>query len=105
MIKKMIINAMVKVAHMSKKAAVVYCINLTAQFLLAVSLLLTGLIFLDATERPVWAIPLIVVGAVFLFTTTVTISIATVSSNYVEKRLKAEEQEEKKEETNTSKEF
>lgn len=88
MIKKMIINAMVRVAHMSKKAAVGYCINLTCQFLIALTLLLIGLIYLGAKpESPDWAIPLIVVGAIFLFTTTLTISIATISSNYVEKRL------------------
>ncbi len=93
---------MVRVAHMSKKAAVGYCINLTCQFLIALSLLLVGLIYLGAKPTsPEWAVPLIVVGAVFLFTTTLTISIATISSNYVEKRLnkknKGDESDSKKE--------
>lgn len=96
MIKNAMIKAMIKIANMSKKAALGYIINLTLQFFAAISLLLTGLIFIEADPVPDWALPLIIIGSIFVFTTTFTIMLATISSNYVERRLKKNSKKEDK---------
>lgn len=78
---------MIRIANMSKKSAGWYIFFLSINFLVAISLLLVGLIFIEADTAPSWALPLIILGAILVFTTTFTIMLATISSNYVEKRI------------------
>lgn len=82
---------MVRIANMSKRSAAWFILCLSINFLIAISLLLIGLIFVEADTQPSWALPLIIVGAVLVFLTTFNIMLATISSNYVEKRIKNKE--------------
>jgi hypothetical protein len=86
MLTQLIRKILFAIAGMSRKASVWYCWILTFFFCLAVSTLLTGVIFIRPDETPGFAIPLTIVGAVFLFLVTATITLTTLASNYVRKK-------------------
>ncbi|MFA6861283.1 MAG: hypothetical protein WCR56_02750 [Bacilli bacterium] len=87
MINYLIRKFMLTIAGMSKKASKIYCIILTFVFLLAVSLLLTGLIIINPkVDYPHWAISMTIAGSIFLFVVVFTIMLTTIASNYVKRR-------------------
>lgn len=79
---------MIRIAKMSKKEAAIYLMCMTIFFLTSLCLLITGMIFFGAKPKRDGAISLLIIGGVLMFLTLFGIMLTTISSNYVEKRLK-----------------
>lgn len=79
---------MIRIAKMSKKEAAIYLLCITLFFLTSLCLLITGMIFFGAEPKRDGAVNLLIIGGVLMFLTLFGIMLTTISSNYVEKRLK-----------------
>ena len=94
----MIYKIMEFISKFSKKTSIYFLIGMTILAITALSLLVSGLIYLTPTDNSTplpFAVPLVVAGSVLVFFEAIMITLAALSSNYMRKMEKNKEQYEK----------
>ena len=76
---------LLKIASMSKRASVVYCIVLTLIFLVGIAVFLTGILFVIPGEvLPDFAIACLTIGSLMIIAVLAVVALTSVASNYIE---------------------
>ena len=85
---------MSRIANMSNKEAKWFILSFTFVFVLFLSILVWGLILvIPGEEIPTLSLVLILVGGIFLFITIIFLALASLSSNYMKRKEKANKEE------------
>ncbi len=85
--KKLLNKFLVKIANISKKGIIIYCITTTVLFLIAAGMFLTGVIFLPPNKETIpAAIPLTITGGIILVILLFSVLLMTLASNYAKNR-------------------
>ena len=78
---------LLKIANISKKGIIVYCITTTILFFIAASMFLTGVIFLPPNDQTISAaIPLTISGGIILAVLLFSVLFMTLASNYAKNK-------------------
>ena len=88
---------LLKVANISKRGTIVYCVTITILFFIAAGMFLTGVLYLYPNSNTIAAaVPLTISGGIILFLLLVSVLMMTFASNYAKKIQTQDSNENKK---------
>lgn len=86
---------LLKIAFLSKRASIIYCVTLTLVFLCGIALFLTGIVFVKPDAIiPDFAVVCLAVGSILILAILVAVALTAVASNYIEGEHDEKESEE-----------
>ncbi len=86
---------LLKIASLSKRASIVYCVTLTLVFLCGIALFLTGIVFVKPDAIiPDFAIVCLAIGSLLIIAVLATVALTAVASNYIEVEGQSEKEKE-----------